>query len=331
MDRRTDHAEDNAGSERPSPSPRTTDPPLPRLSRRQFWFCIVVPVVTFLFCTGPIWTHPWELDAAIVYSYLPVPFLVLGLLAWSRRLTLRGFLLDTLTLTLVKYTITLSIALVLWNVSAPPVKPVAARAFHAPVPAEPPPTPTPIAPEATGALEGVVTSPDGQPAAGALVFIAEGLEKYVFAPPKEPLRLENDGTMVTPRLSAAQTYQAISARSTDGHLHTLVAASSEGPLFNVPLLSSGLPDTVVVREPHGITKIRCAVHQGDREKASYLAVLAHPFFTITGINGRFAWTGVPAARLRVGVFHPELGETSSAVELAARGRAELRLPLPARP
>jgi hypothetical protein len=322
---RTDRAEDSHGSE---PRPPTTEPPVPRLSQRQFWACLAVAVVIFLFGTGPIWRHPWDLDTAILCSYLPVPLLVLVLLAWSRRLTFRGFLLDTLTLTLVKFTITLSIALVLWNVSPPPAKPVAAPVPVAPPqPAEPPPAPTPIAPESTGALQGVVAGPDGAPVAGALVFVEKGLEQYVFAPPSEPLRLENDGAAVTPRLSAAQTYQPISARSTDGHLHTLVAASAEGPLFNVPLLSSGVPSTLTVREPHGISRIRCAVHQGDTEKTSYLAVLGHPFFAITGADGRFSWTGVPAGQLRIGAFDPELGQASAPAELAPRGSADVRLSL----
>jgi hypothetical protein len=311
--------------------PRAGDRPLFRLSRAQIVLCLAVPIGIFLFGWGPIWEHPWDIDRAIWWSYVPLPFLVLGCLAWSRRLTLRDFFLDALSLTLAKYSVTFTIALVLWSTGGPP-PPADARGASGPAaPAESPPAPTPIPPGSAGAVRGVVADASGRPVAGALVFLDKGLEGYVFAPPAEPLLLDNGPTGVTPRLSAAQTWQTISARSSDGQLHTLVAASAGGPLFHVPLLSTGARSQVVVREPHGVTKIRCAVHQGDREAKSYLAVFAHPFFAITGEGGRFAWTGVPAGQLRVAAFHPELGEGAAPAELAPGGEADVQLGLATTP
>lgn len=303
------------------------DPPLLRLSRPQFWFCLAVPLTMFLFGWGPIWTHPWDIDHVIWWSYTPLPLLVLACLAWSRRLTLRAFFLDTLSLTLLKYSVTFSIALVLWSTSAPPTRSADAGGALAPAsPAEAPspPPPTPIPPGSVGAVRGVVVDASGQPVAGALVFIDKGLEGYVFAPPGEPLLLDNGTAGVTPRIAAAQTYQTIAARSTDGQLHTLVAASPGGPLFNVPLLSTGARTHVTVREPHGVSRIRCAVHQGELEAGSYLAVFAHPFFMITGEGGRFEWTFVPAGQLRLAAFHPDLGEAAAPAELAAGGAVDVR-------
>ncbi|MCC6553238.1 MAG: hypothetical protein IT372_09495 [Polyangiaceae bacterium] len=321
-----------AGAEVPGPAEERAPR---RLSGPQIFLCLAVPISIFLFGTGPIWTHPWELDRAIWWSYAPLPLLVLGCLAWSRRLTPRAWLLDTLSLTLAKFGLTFTIAIFLWGTADPPPRAAVLRSMRAAAAAlEPPPAPpapTPLPPGSTGALRGAVADASGRPVPGALVFIERGLEGVVFAPPAAPLLLDNGPLGVTPRLSAAQTWQTISARSTDGHLHTLVAASAEGPLFNVPLLSSGARTSVVVREPHGVSRIRCAVHQGGAEAGSYLAVLSHPFSAVTGDGGRFEWPGVPAGELRVAAFHPDLGDGAAPVELAAGGEAELRLALAPRP
>ena len=295
-------------------------PPPLRLPPRMAVLCVAIPVAAFLFWTGPIWTHPWDIDAldsAIWWSYVPLPVLVLVCLAWSRRLSLRAFLLETLTLTLIKYSITFSIALVLWSVSGPPPRVAVLASLRAEVPwVGRPPRPPPFRRRAQAPSEAWRRTPRGDRCRARSVWIEAGLERYVFAPPAEPLLLDNDGGGVRPRLSVAQVRQVISARSADGRLHALVAASADGPLFNIPLLSSGARSSVVVREPHGISALRCAVHQGHIEAKSYLAVLSHPFWAITDEHGQFAWQGVPAGELRVAAFHPDLGEASAPAALS---------------
>ncbi len=329
------------------------EPPLPRLSRPLFWGIFAIALCIFLFATGPVWRHPWDVafDFAVYYSYAPIPFLVLAAAAYQRwrrrragaaagaggpsggrdapardRFGVRAFVLDTMELTFLKYATTLAIAIALWMTQSapPPVAAAPARAPAPPAPSEPAPAPTPIRIEDTGTLTGVVRDASGKPVAGALVFVASGLEAYVFAAPAEPLRLENDGHGATPRLAAAQTGQTILARSTDGHLHSLVASRGEpgraaadgegaeheggrsrdeGALFHIPMLSSGAWSTVVVREPHGVASLSCTVHQGSTsEAAAHLAVFAHPFFALTGDDGRFRFAGVPRGRVGVGAW-----------------------------
>src|SRR4051812_28054341 len=104
---------------------RAKDPPLLRLTRLQFWSIFALGVVIFLFSTGPVWRQPWQFDAlnlAILYSYLPLPLLVLGGLAYKKRLGWRSFFLDTLEITLLKYSTTFGIALCLWSFAPPPPK-----------------------------------------------------------------------------------------------------------------------------------------------------------------------------------------------------------------
>lgn len=311
-----------------------------RLTRLQFWGILAFAVSIFLFSTGPLWRHPWqimELNKAIFYSYLPLPFLVaLGLL-YKKRLGLRAFFLDTLTLTLIKYTVTFGIALVLWSFAPEtPAGEPSARAAQAssaaPAAAEPLPAPTPIAPEQTGTVAGVVVDGSGAPVDGALVFIQSGLAGLVFAAPQTPVELENDGSGIRPRLAVAQLHQPILARSMDGQLHTLLAVKGEEPLLNVPLLSSGAKATVRFGEAHGVVTLRCRVHQRKAdgtpaEEEAHLGVFGHPFFAITGADGRFSWSGVPAGALSVAAWERTRGESKQEARLSARGSVEATVTL----
>jgi hypothetical protein len=226
---------------------RAGEPPLLRLTRLQFWSIFAIGLLLFLFSTGPVWKRPWQFDAlnlAILYSYLPLPVLVLFGLAYKKRLGWKAFFLDTLEITLLKYSVTFGIALSLWSFAPPPPKEPPPHAARAPLgapekPAEPLPLPTPIAEEQTGALSGTAVDGEGAKLASALVFIAGGLEKYVFAAPEKEILLENDGSGFRPRLAAAMLRQPIFARSTDRHLHTLLAVKDAVAALNVPLLSAG--------------------------------------------------------------------------------------------
>src|SRR4051794_12577195 len=156
---------------------------VPRMARLQFWSCAAVAVGLFFLDTGPVWRHPWDTSTfndAVLWSYLPIPVLVAGCLAWSKRLRLRAFFLDLLELTLLKYAVTFTGALIMWEVTPMPaaLPPPRRAAPEAPAVADAPsPPPTVIDPARTGTVAGVVTGADGRPLAGAPVYVAGGLER----------------------------------------------------------------------------------------------------------------------------------------------------------
>ena len=301
--------------------------PLVRLTRLQFWGILAISVSIFLFATGPVWRHPWRmgvLNHAILWSYLPLPLLVAGALAYRRALTLRAFFLDALELTLLKYSITFGLSLVLWSVQRPPDEPFV---FHAPrgeAHATTAASPTVLDPARLGTVRGTVVDAKGAPVANALVFVAAGLEQVVFRPPAKALELTEDGAGVSPKLAAAMVGQRIEARSTDGQLHTLVATAGGSTLFNVPLLPAGVVRSVDVAEPHGLVELRCTVHPN--EGHAFVGVFANPFFALTDAEGRFAFEGVPAGKVTISVSRDGHSPTiSTDVAIPARGEVEAKL------
>jgi hypothetical protein len=298
-----------------------------RLSRGQFWFCFAVAMTVFFFFQGPFWKHGWQLDGSILYSYAVVPVVVFTLLAWKRKLGLGVFVLGTLEVTLWKFASTYVVAHTVWMFTPPPARvPLPAeKVVEAP---DTPVVPSPIAPSATGAVEGSVESNDGRNARGAIVFVESGVEAYTFAPSAHTTSFEVGGAQIAPLLAVAELHQDLKARSSDGKLHTLIATAKDGDLFNMPLQSSGAWSGAQLRRGQGVAKLRCAVHERSHESAR-LIVVAHPFHAELDEGGRFHWSGLPAGRITVVALHPDGREAHGDAEIMAGHDVQMKLILTA--
>jgi hypothetical protein len=68
--------------------------------------------------------------------------------------------------------------------------------------------------------------------------------------------------------------------------------------------------------------VKCDVHPWMQ---SYLSVLPHPYFAVTGADGSFTIEGVPAGSHEVEAWHEILGTQSGQVTVEAGGAASLSL------
>lgn len=303
----------------------------PALRRIEALVLLAVAVLFFLVGMGPVWRHPWDVDRSILYSYVPIPFLVALALLVKRRLRWKAWGLHTLELVFAKFVVTACILVGIWAGSGAPPK--------AATPPAPPPIdrephvvddlpeieiiPTPIAPESTGTVTGIVVDARGVPVAGALVFLSAGLERYAFAPPREPVVLENGGSGLRPELAVAMVGQKVLLRSTDVALHTVVAESGGRWKSNTPI-PAGRTRPIRFKVAQGVVNLRCTVHPA--EPTARLLVLGHPFFAFSSSDGRVTFTKVPAGGLRVTALTPH-GESNATVVLHAGGSVEVKLTL----
>ena len=265
------------------------------LSRRVLWLCVGISILVFLLWEGPSWRQGDAVDAAAWWSYAVIPPLVLCALLFERKLRVLPFILATTEVTAWKFFATYCIAQTMWMISPPktPPPPPPAAEVRAP---DPPPTV--IDPRATGVLEGHVATASGTPKEGVLVYVDGGLERYVFAPPAEAIRIVEEADAITTTSEVAQVGQLVEARSGDLKLHTLIASTSEGDAFSIPLQSSGAWSQARLRPITGVATLHCGVHQRSGE-SKRLVITANPFFTKADANGDFRLAGVPAGRVHV--------------------------------
>jgi hypothetical protein len=277
------------------------------LSRRTVWLCVAASVLVFLLWEGLSFRYGDAVDAAAWWSYAIVPPLVLGALLLERKLGVLPFILATTEVTAWKFFATYCIAQTMWMISPPKSPPRPPPAVEV---RTPDPPPTSIDPGATGVLEGRVATASGTPAVGMLVYIDAGLERYVFPPPTETIRIVEEADAIVTTSDVAQVGQLVEARSGDLKLHTLIASTSEGDAFSIPLQSSGAWSQAKLRAITGIATLHCGVHQRSGE-SKRLVITANPFWTKTNERGDFRISGIPAG----GVHLTALGEEKRSVGL----------------
>jgi hypothetical protein len=301
----------------------------PALGRGTSLAILIAVVAFFLVGMGPVWLHRWDVDRSILYSYVPIPFLVAGALAWRRRLSVKAWVLHTFEITFAKFVITATVLVSLWASSdGPPLNPVerrpaeyaasgAADASVAEVPVEP----TPLGP--TGAVAGQVQDSGGAPLEGVLVFISAGLEKFVFPAPSGNVVLHHDGERLTPAVAGVRVGQPMEVRSSSKTLHTLVARRGTTALVNVPVLAHQGARPVVFRDPKGLVTLSCSVH-GSSEAGALLGVFAHPYFAVSGADGRFQLEAIPAGLVEISAGAAS-GTGRADVKVEAGGAVAVRL------
>src|SRR5438045_2587826 len=94
--------------------PAVPRPELPRLTRAHRVAILAICVALFLFARGPIWLHPFSPDASILWSYAPIPFLVVAALLVEKKLRFASVLVETILLVILKFGITAAVLVSLW-------------------------------------------------------------------------------------------------------------------------------------------------------------------------------------------------------------------------
>jgi hypothetical protein len=287
----------------------STEPSRPyRLPALDRYLSLAVLIAIFFFGGGhPVWANPFDVDLAVWLSYAPIPLVVLALLFVHRRFSYVALFLNTMELTLVKFAITYSVAIVLWATSGGPPPAAEWKPHMHPDPSavakpdpEPAPPATPWPDSKRASVRGRVHHADGSAVVGALVFISKGLEMMSFAPPREPLRIQANDEGFGATFLVAQEDQGIVARSSDGRLHNLVASPERDAPFNVPLLADGSWQRVTPPPAGSFLRLKCIVH-APREPESQLLVVNHPHHAVTDGEGRFDLGRVPARDVVISV------------------------------
>jgi plastocyanin len=156
-------------------------------------------------------------------------------------------------------------------------------------------------------LPAYAVGPDGA-LANVLLRVTEGATG-VYAPPAEARRLDQKGCAYSPRVLALMAGQPLDIVSSDATLHNVHAAAKENKAFNLGMPAPGTRYTRTFERPE-IVPFKCDVHPWMR---AWVAVVAHPFFAVTGPDGRYEIRGLPAGTYTVEAWHERLSPRTFAV------------------
>lgn len=137
----------------------------------------------------------------------------------------------------------------------------------------------------------------------AFVWIKEGVTKQ-YDPPATPVVLNQEGCTYKPYIFGIQVGQELQIKNSDATLHNVHAVPTVNREFNLAQPVQGMVTSKKFSKPEVCVKFKCDVHPW---MFAYAGVVAHPFFAVTGADGSYKISGLPAGDYTVEIWHNKLG------------------------
>jgi hypothetical protein len=124
----------------------------------------------------------------------------------------------------------------------------------------------------------------------------------------EPVVLDQKGCEYTPYIFAVQTGQKIIVRNSDPapilhNVHATPTASGNQEV-NVPQASGATDLTISFPSAESFLKFKCDVHPW---MFAYATVVDHPYFAVSGADGKFKIANVPPGKYTISAVHRKAG------------------------
>ena len=122
--------------------------------------------------------------------------------------------------------------------------------------------------------------------------------------------------MYVPHVAGAQVDQTIEFHNSDAFLHNVHGSPKDSRGWNVALSRQGAERKITVDHPEVMISVRCDLHPWMQ---GWLGVVDHPYFGVTGPDGRVTMPNVPAGDYTIGVWHERFGTKEAKVTVAPKG------------
>ncbi len=163
--------------------------------------------------------------------------------------------------------------------------------------------------EAPARSEVVVVDDDGA-LHNVFVHVKTGLEGKKFDVPTEPVILDQRGCMYKPHVFGVRAGQPIKILNSDGTLHNIHPRPKVNTEFNIAMPKFLKQKVKTFDKAEMMIPVKCDVHPWMQ---SYIGVMDHPFFSVTGDGGTFALKDLPAGTYTIEAWHERLGSQTQEV------------------
>ena len=147
------------------------------------------------------------------------------------------------------------------------------------------------------------------------VYVKDGLGNLKFPVPTTALVLDQKGCQYRPHVFGVQAGQPIEILNSDATLHNIHAWPQTNQEFNMGQALQGMKDTHVFTTQEVMVPFRCDVHKWMN---SFVGVVAHPFFAVTGADGAFQLKGLPPGTYTIEAWHEKYGTKTASVTIGAK-------------
>jgi plastocyanin len=150
----------------------------------------------------------------------------------------------------------------------------------------------------------------GNTVANVLVRVKSGLPAgKTYPAPATTAVIDQNGCQYKPHVLGMMVGQELEIKNSDGLLHNVHALPKINAEFNRAMPATMTDFKHKFDKAEDIFRVKCDVHPW---MGSWVSVMSHPFFAVTGTDGKFTIPNLPAGTYEIEAWHEKLpGKTVS--------------------
>jgi plastocyanin len=134
-----------------------------------------------------------------------------------------------------------------------------------------------------------------------------------------PVMLDQKGALYSPQIVAIQTGQKLIIKNSDPFIHNVHDKPVNNPESNQVQMPGGPDLTYTFDKPEMFLKFQCDVHPW---MFAWVSVFDHPYFAVSGADGKFTIKNVPPGKYTLVAAHRKLGTQTAEIEVKTDGAVQ---------
>jgi plastocyanin len=162
--------------------------------------------------------------------------------------------------------------------------------------------------------EEVILNADGT-LANVFVWVKAGVPEGKWSAPSTPAVIDQEGCIYKPRVLGVVIGQNVEFRNSDDTNHNIHPLPRLNTEWNESQPPKGEPKLKTFDREEVMVPVKCNVHPWMRTN---IGVVRHPFFAVTGSDGKFTIAGLPPGSYTLEAWHERYGRQELQATVAAK-------------